>query len=196
VQLTSLVDDHLGDLNGQGCTLPQTLAAGDAYDCTINVDLVGDAFDILSTQVTASGTITDTQAQANGAGTGSVTLTDVLPSIALALAASPSLLPPDGGALTLDVHVDNTGSAESVVLASLIDDVYGDIGGQGSCTLPQTIAAQASFACSLTVVASGAANPQTDTLTATASDDEANAVSAHASATVAFDTRIFADGFD
>jgi hypothetical protein len=196
VQLTSLIDDHLGNLDGQGCTLPQTLAAGNAYDCTIDVDLVGDAFDLLSTQVTAGGTITDTQAQANGAGTGTVTLTDVLPSIALTLAANPPLLPPDGGALTLDVHVDNTGSAESVVLASLVDDVYGDIGGQGSCTLPQTIAAQASFDCSLTVVASGAANPQTDTLTATASDDEANAVTAQASATVSFDTRIFADGFD
>jgi hypothetical protein len=197
VQLTSLVDDHLGNLDGQGCALPRTIAAGDNYECDFSDDLVGDAFDILSTQVTANGVIADTQAQANGVGTGSVTLTDVLPSIAVSNSASPVLLPPGGGPLTLDVRVDNNSSAEAVVLDSLVDDVYGNLGGQGSCVLPQTIAPHAFFACSLGVVASaGASSEQTDTVTASASDDEANAAIAQDSATVSFDVRIFTDGFD
>ncbi|MEO7325527.1 MAG: IgGFc-binding protein [Dokdonella sp.] len=197
VQLTSLMDDHLGNLDGQGCALPQTLAAGGFYECAFNDNLIGDAFDILSTQVTAAGVIEDTQAQANGVGTGSITLTDVLPSIAVTTSVSPTLLPPNGGPLTLDVRVDNSSSAEAVVLDTLSDDVYGVVGGQGSCALPQTIAPLAFFECSLNVVANaGTGSAQTDTVTATATDDEANAATAQGSATVAFDTRIFTDGFD
>jgi hypothetical protein len=60
VTINSLTDDVLGDLNGQGdCAVPQTIPAGGSYTCQVTVFVGGDAGDVHTNVVTASGTDDD-----------------------------------------------------------------------------------------------------------------------------------------
>ena len=80
--------------------------------------------------------------------------------------------------------VNNT-SVESVTLTTLNDDVYGDLDGQGTCTLPQAIGVGGNYSCSFTATVSGnATDTTTNTLTASADDDEGNTATNNDSATV------------
>ena len=60
VTLDSLTDTIYGDLNGQGdCAVPQTIPAGGSYSCSITVYVSGEAEDVHTNVVTASGTDDD-----------------------------------------------------------------------------------------------------------------------------------------
>jgi hypothetical protein len=93
-------------------------------------------------------------------------------------------VPEPGGTVTFTVLVTNTGP-EAVTLNSLVDDVYGDLNGKGTCSVPRTIAVAASYACSFTAQVTGkAGHTETDTVTATATDDQGNTAQDSDSATV------------
>ncbi len=84
-------------------------------------------------------------------------------------ALTPSL-PAPGGAFPMQVQVTNT-SPEAVSLISLIDNVYGNLDGQGTCNTPITINPGATFTCQFTGDFTGVAGAsQTDTVTATVVD--------------------------
>jgi len=83
-----------------------------------------------------------------------VTFDDVLPDISVTKTANPTSVPETGGNVTFTFVVTNDG-AEDVTLTSLTDTVFGDLNGQGSCVLPQTIAAGGSYSCSLTALLTG-----------------------------------------
>src|SRR6185312_5227768 len=54
--LTALTDSFHGDLDGSGtCTLPQVLAPAASYDCSFSVNVSGNAGDVVTENVTASG---------------------------------------------------------------------------------------------------------------------------------------------
>ncbi len=105
------------------------------------------------------------------------------PSISVTKTASPTTVDPPGAPVTFTVRVDNTGTAP-VDLTSLSDDLHGDLNGQGTCSVPQTIPASGFYQCSFTVtVSGGGAGSETDTVTA-AGSSAGVPVTAQGSATV------------
>lgn len=174
VTLTSLVDDVYGDLNGQGtCAVPQSLGIGGTYACAFTGAFAGNAGDSQTDTITA--TVRDNEGNAaNDTDDATVTLTDVLPTILVDKTASVASVPENGAPVTFDVLVTNT-SVEPVTLTSLVDDVYGDLNGEGTCAVPQTLAVGGTYACEFTKTVSGAAgSTHRNTVTGTATDDEGN----------------------
>lgn len=52
--------------------------------------------------------------------------------------------------MTFTFVVRNLSSTEPSAVDGLVDDVYGDLNGQGSCSFPQTLAPGATYTCSVT----------------------------------------------
>lgn len=184
ITLTTLIDDIHGDLNGQGnCSVPQTIVAGRSYICAFTVTVNGNAGDSETDTITA--TVTDDDSNTlQGQASATVNINDVLPTISVSKSASPDNVDEPGGDVTFSVQVQST-SIESLTLNSLVDDIHGDLNGQGTCSVPQTIAVNASYGCSFTVSVTGnAGDTETDTITATVSDDDGNNAQGQASATV------------
>jgi hypothetical protein len=180
--LTSLVDDVYGSLNGKGtCQLPQTLSAGDDYPCTFQAEVAGPPGAYVST-VTATAR-DDTGNTVVGQSSAVVTIVDLLPSIAVLKSIVPSELTEPGGTVTLTVRVTNT-STEDVTLTWLTDSVYGDLNGKDTCAVPRSIPPGHDYVCWFQEQVSGLAGEHTDLVTATAHDDEGNAVVEHDQATV------------
>ncbi len=184
VSLTDINDDIHGDLDGQGdCMVPQSIAPGEFYECDFTVLVTGNAGDSEVDTITAmasglSGVVSDQDSA-------TVDITDVLPTISVTKTASPTSVPEPGGMVTFTVRVDNTSTAESVDLTSLVDDIHGDLNGQGSCSVPQVIAVSGFYQCSFSAMVNGnAGESETDTVTASASDDDGNNTQAMDSATV------------
>ena len=185
IVLTSARDDVYGDLNGRGtCLLPQTIATGGSYSCTATGPVTGDAGDRRTDTITAiardddGNTVTE-EAEAT------VTITDVTPTISASKRAEPTELPEPGGQASFTVRVENP-SIEDVVLSSLSDNVYGSLNGKGTCKLPQTLTKSGgTYTCSFSGMVSGDAGAvKTDTVTASAADNEGNPAVATASASV------------
>jgi len=183
-EVTSLVDQGLGDLHGQGtCTLPQILGEGAGYGCTYDAPFVGNAGDTPSRTVTALGISTTGTAEASDSAT--VTVTDVLPAVGVVKMASPTELSAPGGEVTFMVSVANTAGVEPETLTALVDDVHGDLNSQGSCAVPQVIGVAMTYSCQFTAMVNGASGDvEVDTVTATAEDDEGNSTQASDTATV------------
>jgi len=75
--------------------------------------------------------------------------------------------------------------AEPVTITSLVDDIHGDLNGQGTCSVPQTIQPGASYTCQFTAMVTGnAGDVETDTVTAKGTDDEGYPVEDSDDATV------------
>ena len=183
VDIVNLTDDVYGDLNGQGsCNVPQTIDVAGFYECTHTGAVAGNAGDSQSNTTTASGT--SLAGAVSGDDDATVTITDVLPTISVTKTATPVSLPEPGGNVTFLVAVTNT-SVESVNLTALADDIHGDLDGRDTCNVPQTIVAGAFYQCSFIASVTGnAADSETNTVTATAADDENNIAQADDSATV------------
>lgn len=112
---------------------------------------------------------------------------DVLPTALLTKTADPVVVPEEGGLVTFTVEIENT-SGEILLLNELSDSIFGDLNGQGSCTLPQSIEAGAVYVCRFARPLAGTFdNPHIDTATATLTDDEGNVVMPAADAQVDFD---------
>ncbi len=197
VTISSLSDDIHGNLAGQGdCAVPQTLAAGGFYQCSFTAAVNGNAGDSETDTVTASGTDDDSN-PVSALGSATVTVTDVMPTASVTKTASPNTVDEPGGNVTFTVRVDNTGSAESLALSALDDDIHGDLNGQGDCTVPQTVAAGGFYQCSFTAAVNGnAGDSETDTVTATLSDDDGNSITPNDSATVTITGTDWGDAAD
>ncbi|MEM1181291.1 MAG: hypothetical protein AAGM22_23315, partial [Acidobacteriota bacterium] len=184
VELTSLVDGALGDLDGVGtCRMPQSIIGFNSYVCFFSTPLAGNAGDQLADAVSAVAS-DDEGTGVNASGGYSVTLLDALPSVILAVAPSVDEVTVPGAEVTYTVRVDNT-SVEAVTLTALVDDLHGNVDGQGSCALPQTLGLFGFYECSYTVFVGGAGGEAvTATVTATAADDEANSAVGTGSSTV------------
>ncbi|MGH9276707.1 MAG: hypothetical protein ACRD12_01150, partial [Acidimicrobiales bacterium] len=186
--ITSLVDDIYGDLNGKGtCAIGATMAAnGGTYTCTFPGDFFGNAGQTQTDTVTVIGRNPFNQtATANARAT--VTLTNVAPSITITKTPNPTERPEPGGTFTFSVVVTNT-SPEPLRIVSLVDDIYGNLDGKGTCdiTPPPLLAANGgTYSCSFDGQFTGrAGDSQTDTVTVIGEDDEGTRVTASAKATV------------
>jgi hypothetical protein len=108
------------------------------------------------------------------------------PGIRVLDEASPLSRPEPGGTFAFDVEVTNT-SAVPLTIASLVDDVYGDLAGEGTCTdaLGTRLAAGDSYACAFAGELTGNAGTiQTSTVTATGVDDAGTGVADDDDATI------------
>ncbi len=182
--LTTLVDSVFGNLNGQGtCSVPRNLPVGGFYQCTFTAFVGGNAGDSETNVVT--GTARDDDGNTvNDSDDATVVITDVLPTINVIKTANPTTIPEPGGTVQFTVRVENT-SPEPVTLTALVDDVHGNLNGQGSCSVPRSLGVGAFYQCSFSASVFG--NPgyvETDTVTATARDDDGNTVQASDPATV------------
>jgi Bacterial Ig-like domain (group 3) len=109
----------------------------------------------------------------------------VLPTIMVEKTANPTSLPAPGGDFAFTVVVTNT-STQNLTIASLVDDVYGDLNGRGSCRAGQVLPPGATYTCSFTADFRGnAGDEQTDTVTVTGVNHRNERVRASASARVA-----------
>jgi uncharacterized repeat protein (TIGR01451 family) len=156
------------------------LEAGEAWQFVCTTPLTADTLNIATAQgqnpVGALVTATD------------MAFVDVRPTISVAKSANPTSVAETGGAVQFTVNVTNN-SGEAVTLTALTDSIYGNLDLQGTCGLPQTLAANGgSYSCSFSQVVSGnvgGPNHQ-NVVTATASDDENNQTTAQDDAVVSF----------
>ena len=185
VTLNSLVDNVYGNLNGQGtCTVPQTIPAGGFYQCTFTATVSGNAGYVRDRHVTGTG-IDDDGKPVTGSDDATVTITNVPSSIRVTKTANPTSLAEPGGAVHFTVRVDNTSAVDSVTITSLVDSIHGNLNGQGTCAVPQTIPAGGFYQCTFTANVNGNAGyAETDIVTATGTDDDGNPVTGSDDATV------------
>lgn len=174
LNLTALTDDRFGDLNGQGsCSLPQEILAGESYECSFSATVTGNAGDVHRNQVTAEANDGDGNT-VSASDDATLTLVDILPTIAVEKSGDPTSLPEPGGSVVFSVRVENSGS-EAVTLFELVDDIHGNLDGQGSCVLPQVLAVGAEYSCAFSALVSGnAGDSEVNTVSAVARDDEGN----------------------
>lgn len=194
ITITSLSDDQFGNLNGKGtCAVPQVLQpnglAGDSYSCAFSESVSGNVGVAHVNLATASGA-DDDGTPVSAADTANVHFKDVLADISVTKTANPTSVPETGGDVTFTVLVEND-SDEPVTLNSLVDDVFGNLHGQGDCSVPQSLAASgqagASYGCSFSqAVAGDYGTFHVDTVTASADDDDGGTATARDSARVTF----------
>jgi hypothetical protein len=205
VTINSLMDNIYNDITTTGhdgitsttCVTGSQLGAGETYSCTFTATVSGDGGDSETDTVTAKGT--DSRGNpVEGTDDATVTITDVLPSIAVVKTANPTTVYEPGGSVTFSVLVTNNSvSSDPVTIDDgvdgdgnayygLYDSIHGDLNGQGDCSVPQTLAGNGgTYSCSFTANVNGNAGyTETDTVTATGTDDEGNPVSASDSAVV------------
>jgi hypothetical protein len=178
VGVTAITDDKFGNLNGQGtCHTGAILAPGATYTCAFTKTILGNAGFVHTNTVTA--TVKDNELNAAmGSGSATVTVLDVLPSIAVDLAAFPGSVPAPGGpgpgTVTYFLSLKNN-SVEPVTVTSLVDDHFGDLNGQGTCATGSVLAVGATYTCNYQGTISGPAGTSvTNTVTGKAVDDEGN----------------------
>jgi uncharacterized repeat protein (TIGR01451 family) len=186
VTITSIVDDVYGDLNGRGtCAVGARLAPnGGTYSCIFTGNFFGDAGATQTDTITTVGHDDRGQTVTSKA-SATVTITNVPPSIQIIKTPDPTSRPEPGGTFRFTVTVTNT-SFEPITTTSLVDNIYGDLNGRGSCAIGVVLAANGgSYSCAFDGDFHGkAGDRQTDTVTVVAVDNENSSVTAKASATV------------
>ena len=113
-------------------------------------------------------------------------IVDYLPKISVTKSANPTSVPETGGDVLFTFTVTNLG-VETFTLTSLSDDKFGNLNGQGSCLIPQSIAASSNYSCGVTKkLGDGTLTPFTNVVTATGQDPESNTATETATAGVTF----------
>ncbi len=184
--LNSLFDDKFGDLSGVGtCAVPQTIASGATYTCTFTKTLKSDVLTPHVNTVTASG-VDPEQNPATDADDASVDFTDVLPDISLTKVANPTAAKWTGDYVDYIFTITNVG-LEMVTITAFVDDKF-TLSAECLALIGLTIAPSSSLSCTLLdqLVSGIAGGSFINTASVTGVDNEFNADSATASATVNF----------
>ena len=156
------------------------LAAGAEHSYTCSLANVTGSF---TNVATASGDYGTTTVTDNDDAT---VVVDILPDISVTKTADPTSVPETGGNVTFTFVVTNH-SSEPFILNSLMDDKFANLDGQGTCGVPQTIAAGGNYTCAVTkTLASDSLAAHTNVVTAAGFDEQGNPGSATDSETVTF----------
>ena len=151
--ITSLTDNVYGDLTKSGAANPKigstncdtligkVLVQGATAECQFTADFEGNNGDTETDTVTAVGT-DDDQHSVSDTDTASVSLTDTPSSILVTKSANPTQVQ-DSGTVTFSVVVANTSDVDTVYIDSLVDSIYGNLNGKGTCTLVDDVDAGA-----------------------------------------------------
>lgn len=189
--LSELNDDIFGDLEtveGSTCSLPVPLASGEIYECGFSALITGDAGLEHTNTVTATATY-EGDNFVTGSGSATVKFTDELPIASVTKWGNPNVVAEPGGDVEYTITVANSG-VETIYLASLNDDVFGDLNGKGDCEITETgpvLMEGETYQCSFTEAVTGLEGDEhTNTVTAAVYDDENNIVYKSDSFTVRF----------
>ena len=188
IDMESLIDDVHGDLITQGlCPPPDSLLpAGDPYLCQFTVFVGGAAGFQETNTVTATGK-DDNDNSVQASDQAFVTVLDQRASISVLKSATPEVIPAPGGNVTFSFTTTNTSRADTVILDTLLDSVFGDLNGQGDCSVPQPLEAGDSYTCSMDTQISGSAGEMhVNQIVVTGSSDNGDPVTANAIAIVSF----------
>jgi hypothetical protein len=181
VTLDTLEDTVYGDITSvhdlitfTDCKTNVPFAPGpaNAYKCSFTAWVGGDAGSEHKDTVEAEGK-DDRGNGVEGQDDATVTLTDVAPTSRVDKSAGTTSLPEPGGDVVFTVIVYND-SFEDVTLTSLVDDVFGDLNGQGDCVTGGTIAAGESYNCSFSGAVSGEPGDYTDTVESVITDNDSS----------------------
>jgi len=173
VTIDSLTDSIYGDLDQRGtCSVPQVIPAGGSYSCSFTVFVAGPGDTSETDIATVSGKDDDgnTVLDMDDA---TVDIIDVAPAATLTKTAVSAVV-------TYAVKVQNDSTAESLDLATLEDDKFGDITTvhdavqSTTCSLPRTIEVGGYYSCSF--AATVGSSPHTNTVSGMVWDDENNSV--------------------
>lgn len=210
VTLTSLIDDIYGNilnLTNEGgtakpeisttCTLPQIIQPGNSYTCSFSAMVSGDV-GYTETDTVSAYANDDAGHRVCDDDDATVTVVEPPPAIDVTKTADPVEVNAPGGPVTFTVVVENQSSpTDPVTITSLTDDIYGNLldltdeGGTAkpetstTCTLPQLILPGGIYTCTFSATVSGdVGHTETDTVTASGTDNEGTPVSDFDDATV------------
>lgn len=163
LKLTSLNDNIYGDITQvtgdmttTSCSVPMTIAVGGSYNCSFTAIVDGPAFTDEVDTVTATGEDDETPANVvMDSDSATVTILDDVAVIELTKTASPESFNEPGTDVTYTFKINNLSSVDAVTITSLDDTIYGDLNGQGDCSVPQVIGIGGSYTCSITVFVEG-----------------------------------------
>jgi len=186
--LTSLVDNVHGDLLANGlCQPPAPLFPGrDPYRCEFTVFVGGEpGFEERNTVVAAATDSDGNVVEGNDQET--VTVIGAPASIQTTKTANPTSVPAEGGQVSFTFTVANTSNVDTVTIDTLVDNVFGDLNGQGDCTVPQVIPPGDSYSCVFTTTLAGVlGETHLDEVTASGESDDGEPVASRANAIVRF----------
>ncbi|MEZ4664320.1 MAG: DUF11 domain-containing protein [Caldilineaceae bacterium] len=183
----NLVNPNNPNISNSTCTLA-AINPGQSYNCTFVGQVTGNAGQSLLNTVTARARDDEFALSSFASNSHTVSITDVLPTIALLTNVTPTTVLETGGEVTITVQVGNK-SVESVTLNALTSTELGNLMGQGSCPVaPIAIAIGGSYSCEFVHAASGDASgaAQQINVAAQAADDENNNATAQSSSAIGF----------
>lgn len=178
------LEDHSSDgdvdLDGQGdCLLPVELDPLGSYQCTFSAAISGNANTEHINTVTATATFDSSTV--TGSDDASVVFTDSIPEASVTKSAYPTSVNEPSGIVDYTVEVTNPGQ-EAFTITSLEDNRFGNLNGQGTCTLPLTgidVQPGEDYRCKFSKTILGVEGEQhTNRVVAIFVDDELNEVSA------------------
>ena len=114
-----------------------------------------------------------------------VTLTDVLPDIAVTKTANPTAVPETGGNVVFTFRVTNN-SAEAAIISGLSDSVYGILTGDTDCNVGTTVVDYCEFSITRFVSGDFSGAAHRNVFTGKATDNDGNEDTATDDATVTF----------
>ena len=182
--LTTLSDDIYGDVTTVGgditatsCTTPQLLApSGGRYSCTFTAQVTGvagtEVVDIVTATAEDSGGLV-----VEDSNTAKVEILGELPRVETAKTADPTVVRAPGGTVNFTAEVQNTSATEILTISSLVDDVYGDLNGRGTCAVPQNIPPTQTYTCEFPGQVTGdSAGLHRDTITVEGTDESGDLI--------------------
>ena len=190
----SIIGSCLADLDGGGVNddsiLNHVLNDGESVTCTFTTAVSGAP----GATITDVATVTAQDDEGNNAmasDSASVMITNIPSMIVVTKDVNPTSLDEPGGNATYTVTIDNTSSVDAVTIDSLMDDVFGDLNGQGNCSVPQELAPGGApggqYSCTFSAdIEGGPATPHVNTVTAEGTDDDGVSLSESDDATVNF----------
>ena len=186
VELTSLMDDLYGDLNGKGsCEVPQTLSGlNSIYFCAFEEQVAGNPGDVITDTITATG-FDDLPIQSAliAEDSASVTINDVPSQLQVEKLANPESVPEPGGNVTFTLRIQNTSVTDKITINSLFDSKLGVPGG--NCTTGFELNPGEVYECSYSGAVTGNAGDfVTNRILVTATDDDGQIVFDNNAATV------------
>jgi hypothetical protein len=186
VELTSLVDDLYGDLNGKGsCSVPQTLSGlNSIYFCAFQEQVSGQPGDIITDEITATGLDNlPGSAELTAQDSASVTINDVPSDLTVTKIANPEFVTEPVGSVTFTLRIQNTSTTDSVIIDSIVDSELGV--PKGNCEKDFELPPGDVYECRYTGLVSGnAGETVTNLVLVTGTDDDSQKVFGTGAATV------------
>lgn len=182
-----ITDDLYSDLGD--CVAGAEVAVGTTWTCRFRGVVRGNAGDVVTDTVRVAVRDRDTRA-AVGQASASVRVLDVAPSLRLTKTPARDAVPEPGAQVSFRLAITNDSPATSdpVTITALVDDVFGDLDGRGTCVKGATLAVGETYTCNFEAQVTGdGATTHVNTVTVSGIDDDAHPVTAGASAQVRVD---------